>query len=101
VKFNGTPLPGGVVTFASESNPGQPLASGSIETDGSYRVQNLPKGGAVIAVQGPSRSSKQEDKDKPFIVIPVKYQDAKESGLKLTVQDGEQVFDIDLTSLRR
>jgi hypothetical protein len=89
VKFNGAPLPGGNVTFSPESNPGQ-ASSSIIETNGSYRLLNPPKGAVIVTVMGPGPSSDSNDQNKPAVVLPSKYQDPRTSGLIYTVKDGSQ-----------
>jgi len=88
VIFNGQPLTSGVVTLVNEeSGVG---ASVEIDSSGSYYIQSIRTGEYNVAVHNtpPPPGGK-------FVKlnIPEKYQDILTSGLKATVEDGENTVD--------
>ena len=131
VLLNGTPLPGGRVTFRPE-DPSQNTISADIDEQGNYQVM-LPVGEVQISVDNrelepvnnegggvplaltpllspeakkhlggkqPDRSPSTSPANLPekprgrYVEIPSKYYDIETSGLKFTVQRGEQARDI-------
>src|SRR5215472_1107620 len=117
VLFNGTPLPGGRVSFFSKE--GDPGTNAPIDLNGKYTIQ-APIGDVKISVDnsmlkpgaakgGGQRVGKQQGAgprpggDDPtvitgkYIEIPAKYADPNKSGLTYTVKKGEKEHDIILT----
>jgi len=94
VMLRGAPVPGGTVIFEEQGGKNTRTTS-IIETDGSYRMVNIPPGTVKIGVVPPGKSS-DPAKPNPKVDIPVKLQDPKKSGLEYTVVKGDQKYDIDL-----
>jgi hypothetical protein len=104
VTLDDKPLTTGSVTFVVSKGTG---VSGGIEADGTYTAVNVPLGEVTVVVSGaimPTAPAGKPDPRKPpepagpTGTVPKKYQDPKTSGLTLTVQAGEQPFDIKLSS---
>lgn len=109
VAYQGKPLPSGFVTFVPEK--GTPVHA-DIQSDGSYRIENVPIGPVKIGVQPKSaqntlqsfpmpRNPKDYGKlqavmTKKETQIPPQYADPNKSGLTYTVRQGQQQYDIAL-----
>jgi hypothetical protein len=99
----------GTVTYGHEKVPaatiivaGQAGAStGHIGDDGRYKVENAPLGEVTIGVntaaaRGEAMGKAMAPGGKAFkmVEVPTKYQDPTKSGIKFTVNKGENTFDI-------
>lgn len=107
VTYQGKAMPAGFVTFVPAN--GAPLHA-EIQSDGSYRLNNVPLGTVKIAVKPQEgqemptampRDPKNYGKFKAAATerkssIPDKYTDPEQSGLTYTVTQGSQQHDIDL-----
>jgi hypothetical protein len=108
VTYQGKQLPSGMVTFVPEK--GAPLYS-PIQSDGSYRMENVPAGPVKIGVQPKTAQATQDApsamprnpadygkvktaQSKSDAPIPPKYADPNQSGLTYTVTQGSQQHDI-------
>jgi hypothetical protein len=87
-------------------------AIGIVGEDGKYKVENAPLGDVTIAVntaaqqgaftakmmaQGAAAADPNAPKkrsDPKFVNVPEKYYEPEKSGLKTTIQKGENTFDI-------
>jgi hypothetical protein len=109
VLFKGKPLPGGLVTFATDRGF---TASSRISEEGLYQL-NAPVGEVQISVdnlmlarpvQAPRREGKPPDVKEPepdpirgtYVPLPRKYSILDQSGLKYTVTKGRQSHNIEL-----
>ena len=105
VTFKGAPVAEGTVRFISSGDT--PPCEANIESDGSYRATTaaggLPTGDYRIAVTPPlvvipaTASSPGSEELKPMENIPLKYRNADNSGLAITIREGAQTFDISMT----
>ncbi len=103
VKYRGTPLTTGTVTFTDPSK--QIVGSASIK-DGSYAMERIPLGSVKVAVSTPPplqvdpRHPAPADMpgSAPVAVVPIPplYGDAERSGLTFEVKSGTQEYPIDL-----
>jgi hypothetical protein len=112
VTYKGQPLPEGSVTFTPVEGKGDDsgqLASGQIESDGSYSLTTFnTDDGAVLgqhAVTVQSRDGSQFKPPQPgepikYVLqksrIPKKYETVKSTPLRFTVEAGSNEFDIEL-----
>ncbi len=111
VKFKGTPLPTGRITF--QRVEGRSDVFGSPIKDGFYSISGIPAGPVKVAIEtvvpdpdslknvpkglgiepgknpGPSATGK-------FVAIPKRYADISRSGLEFSVTGGKQTKDFDL-----
>lgn len=111
VLLDGTPLPGGRVTFLCDGGR-RPALSSPIREDGGYAIEGPPLGRARVSVEtfkpqpkavtgfdpqtGIDNSIGWEDTG-PYVPIPARYGSPKTSGLECTIGPGGQNFDITLT----
>jgi hypothetical protein len=117
VKYKGTKLGGGTITFWPVSGSGTYAIQ--ISPDGSYMGTDIPPGEMIVTVEtesvkraankqayGKGDGSKMtspapKDFQPPpagtYVEIPAKYPDKEKSGLKYTVESGKQTKDWDLT----
>jgi len=101
VSSNGKLLPVGRVVF--QDNQGY-IESATIDRDGIYRMPKVRCGEMKVTVQLPATEKVLLEEKGPagrpeFVEtprIPAKYADPNESGLSVSVEAGEQVFNIDL-----
>jgi hypothetical protein len=109
VTYQGKPLSSGFVTFVLEK--GSPLHS-DIQSDGSYRMDNVPVGTVKIGIQPKSASNQPSPSAMPRdprefakikkestergMPIPPKYTDPNRSELTYVVTKGQQQHDIAL-----
>jgi hypothetical protein len=103
VKYNGTPLPSGQITFIGQSGE-KVVVPGEIK-DGKYSLANVPAGPVAITVHTvpPTRPGRRPDGTTPpaapagaFVKIPSKYAKPSTSGLTFEVKRGENTKNIDL-----
>lgn len=125
VKYKGTPVTAGMITFAAKGEGGDPSGSYPvpITSDGTYSASQLPAGELVVAIETESANPKNRRsfdqygggkgkemmKRSPapegvgsgpkgtYVKIPDKYKDPKTSGLTVTVTSGKNTKDFDLT----
>jgi hemoglobin len=81
ISFQGKPLSGGTVVLASA----QGNAAGDITVTGTYRVEGVKPGEYSVSIMAAKADG-----------VPAKFGDPKTSGLKISVQDGKNTFDIEL-----
>jgi hypothetical protein len=106
---SGKPLACGKITFLSEVGNRDPFSTDI--KDGQYRIEGVPAGPAQVIVQPQSSAGAgrlKGDGNRDTLPpgkrgpadganeVPEKYHDARKSGLKLTVQGGENTFNVDL-----
>jgi hypothetical protein len=115
VLYDKKPLPFGQITFYTED--GSTARSASI-IDGKYTIKDFPVGQAVITVrtvpppqgqpklpdpklglppEGVSGQNPPPAVNRPYVPIPQRYGVREQSGLRYTVQPGEQTYNIELT----
>jgi hypothetical protein len=110
VTYQGKPLSSGIVTFVPDVGPAH---NADIQSDGSYRMTNVPVGPVKISVttnspQNRAAPSKMPTSAEGFAkmeasmkggkesLIPARYTDPNKSQLTYTVKKGKQQFDIEL-----
>jgi hypothetical protein len=109
VTYQGKPLKTGFVTFTPDKGP---AVNSAIDSEGNYKVENVPVGTARISVREEANASSetlskvQNPRDPQEMMkamrqtavstIPRKYNTPEESELTYTVQQGPQEHDIDL-----
>jgi len=107
VTYKGEPVSAGTVTFFGPNNE---AASAPIGKDGTYQASAVPVGDVSVTVStppaGPSPAQAGKNplmEKKKFhgtteksVTLPNKYAKAGTSGLRLTVSEGSQPFDIPL-----
>jgi hypothetical protein len=102
VSLDGTPLPGGLVSF--HDSEGQ-TRSGGISREGTYTVSNIAPGKTQVSVltlserrgiREPEGGKRAMNSLGPYVPIPAKYMDKDRSGLALEVKTGRQDFDIQM-----
>lgn len=98
VRYKGSPLPNGTITFYDEANQ---AISGHIESDGKYTVNKVAPGKAKITVTAPmpvflsgDQAARKQLINMPN--LPASYGDADKSGLSRDIRCGSQTLDIDL-----
>jgi len=91
------------------------VATGTVGEDGRYRVDNAPIGEVRIGVntdagrgqfqskmmagglyQGPDAKGKGKVIGLKFVAVPVKYSNPDTSGIKTTINKGQNTYDIDI-----
>jgi hypothetical protein len=100
ISYRGIPLRSGFVVFSADAERGTdgPIASGSIDSDGTYSLKTGEKEGiapgwyrVTVAAVADNRS------EVPIELIPDKYRDPQLSGLHCQVKRGhDNVIDFDL-----
>jgi len=120
VTFKGKTLKAGNIAFVS-STPGVQSKSTTIDTEGNYKIENMPTGEVTITVEtesinpagkmaaprykpppGQKAPEGFETGDPPaeaakrYVWIPPKYADWQKSGLKYEVKPGSQEYNIEL-----
>jgi hypothetical protein len=111
VTYKNKPVPNGTVTFYG---PEDQAVSVPLGEDGSYDAPQVPVGPATVAITTPPDSSvlekvaKQAPGGKRFgvgnpivapqnvVPVPTKYGNPSLSGLRFTVSEGKQTYDIKL-----
>jgi hypothetical protein len=98
VTYNGTALPGGLVTIYDSQNG----AKQGLIKDGSYNIPDVAMGPAQICVEtSPPIVSGINQKNPPtlpfgpYMPIPAKYKE-KKNGIAYEVKKGKQDFDLKL-----
>ncbi len=117
ITFGGEPIPWGRVFFHSEGDNNEVLHSRIV--NGHYRILNCPAGPVKIGVESFRAPSLQtggdvemakgfktliQDREEflppelagKYVIIPPRYADAEQSGLKYDVSRGSQTHDISL-----
>jgi hypothetical protein len=102
VTYDGQPLSTGAVTFQPVA-PG-PLAIGDIRNDGAYTLRTGDATGlsageyqvTVVATGPMPEATPSNPMPLPELLIPARYGDVSTSGLKYTVERGENRIDIAL-----
>lgn len=104
VAFQGRPVTEGMVVFDDEKGAHLVAPLGS---DGKYRIENsktlkIPLGTYKVAIMPPKIEfpidpTQTLPPPKVAADIPMKYRDAKTSGLALPVREGDNSFDINMT----
>jgi hypothetical protein len=101
VTLDGAPVAGGTISFI-------PVAGGAvtalIQPDGTYRAEGVPVAEVAVTLVPPPpdvdpkvmKESKGASPRRPP-AWPVRYADAAQSGLTLTVQPGPNTFDAKMT----
>lgn len=96
VTYQNKPLNSGAITFLGENR----LFRANIEKDGSYQVDDCPRGPVKVTVRNVAMSLKKQKGDKiewiANSLIPTKYNDPKTSGLNFTIRSDRQEINIDL-----
>jgi hypothetical protein len=112
ITLGGAPLPAGLVSFLAEDGT---VVSANVDTNGNYRVDNVPAGLARVTVytgfndnpgamgdllknQGrdPVRFKDMPKSAPPLVMVPQKYSTPETSGLSVTVGKSETKYDIPL-----
>jgi hypothetical protein len=107
VRLDGVAVPRGTVAF----NPveGGPAAYARIESDGSYQVstgreKGLPDGEYEVTVTSNERASNPQPTGGPpppgKAITPLWYRSKATSGLRFTVNPGENTIDLELSTTR-
>jgi hypothetical protein len=78
---------------------GGKMATGRIEEDGRYKVENCPLGEVKIGVNtaaamGEFQSAVRQKQNVRFVAVNEKYADPEKSGIKTTVNGGANTYDI-------
>jgi hypothetical protein len=110
VKYNGSPLPSGTITFISQASQNQVAAAEIV--DGKYTIKGIEPGPAKVTVVTlpPSKGGLPPRGGKPveapstfssshqgkYVPIPRRYGGAEQSGLSYEVKPGSQTKDFDL-----
>jgi hypothetical protein len=96
VLFKGNPVAGGTVNLLSAAGVG---AQAPVK-DGAYQVNGALAVGDYVVYLSPPRPTPQPPGSKPLppppFDVPVKYQDVKTSGLKVTVKAGSNTLPIEI-----
>jgi hypothetical protein len=104
VTYNGKPVPKGTITFVPVAQGGR-NAVGTLETDGSYRLQTeQPGDGAILGEYKVTIYAHDEQvldyipakPVAPKILAPTKYENPNTTDLKATVQRGSNTKDFEL-----
>jgi hypothetical protein len=105
VRLDGKPVTQGCGLVAFRPVGSGPMAYGNIQSDGTYRIvtggsKGLPSGEYIVTVSVSDVSS-PDGREGGFgkQLIPLRYGNPEQSGLKFTVQPGSNRFDISLRSL--
>ena len=111
VKYNGTPLPSGTISFLSQAGEKRVVAAQIV--DGKYTAQGVEPGPAKVTVVTvpPSKGGLPPGGGKPveapstfssspqgkYVPIPQRYGSSELSGLSYEVKSGSQTKDFDLS----
>ena len=107
VLFDGQPVAGGQVSFVAKAGE---VKTANIESDGSYKVDDVPLGEAIVLVFGPPPSSAAPPARSGMAkklaaapnppptaskgpTLPAKYGDEATSDLRYTVTSGPNSYD--------
>jgi len=116
VSYKGQPVTAGTLVFHTDSNAAYP---GTINSDGTYAAHQIPSGPMVVTIEtesanpgrkmatygggkgkgmlGPMPEGRTASSGGAYVKIPSKYADKKTSPLKVTLTDGKQTHDFELT----
>ena len=103
VTYQGKPLDHGLVVFIPEQGTPGPQAVGTIQSDGSFRVNTLQRDGAAVGrhrvlvhCRRPARREEQGPKGVPpsESLIPRKYSAEADSPLRFEVKEGRNEYPI-------
>lgn len=111
VSFEGKPTPGAAVEFIpanGDPSARNPVVGAIVKEDGSFKLKSVakqtsregaPPGEYVVTVSWtPPLNPKDRESDLSPEMLPGKYQDPKESGLRYTVKSGKnEIPPIELT----
>jgi hypothetical protein len=105
VTLDGSNIGPGTIVFAPAGGTGKP-ATGSIESDGSYRLQTSRELGLAAGVyrvavsirKMPENVKRGERPPLGKLLIPEKYEDETKSGLQYEVSPGRNAINIELVS---
>lgn len=122
VKYNGTLVKAGTITFTAKGESGEAggIYLATIEPDGTYSTSQVPAGEFTVAIEtesaNPDRAKKEygnkgkmtssprpdyaqaaETPKGAYVKIPDKYKDAKKSGLSVSLTNGKNTKDFELT----
>ena len=97
VRFQGQPIREGRIALSNAAR-GVHL-NANVNPDGTYEVKTyrgkgIPAGDYVVSILPPVLDAPPVGDPWPF--IPTKYRDPATSGLKLTVTEGDNPFDVDM-----
>jgi hypothetical protein len=92
--FMGSSLAGGWVTFNYQDGEHSPV-SGFIGSDGTYRIARCPPGEARVTIHAALGRWKEANGQKPPS-IPIRYTDAEQTDIVVTIESGRQELDLDL-----
>jgi hypothetical protein len=116
--LDGKPITSGSVTFLAANSL---TYSGDLNEQGVYRILNVPRGNAKVAVASPDPSKLASGQDKAtgntmvkrflttkvptatpasWFPVPADYADFEKSGLQLEVRGGVNTFDIPLADTK-
>ena len=103
ITVDGISLTSGVVTFHSAGSAPNAIVSTAV-VEGKYSIEKIAPGNAKIGVQSlkPSQPGKNPDgtipiaPKGPFVPVPVKFKEPKDSGLTYEVKHGAQTHDIEI-----
>lgn len=113
VTFQGEPVTAGLLVFSNHQKGVHMTAE--LGSDGSYELQTaggfgLPLGTYKVAVNtpipeppvygAPNSIPANKPRANSYVNIPEKYQDFETSGLSITVEKGDNQFDIEMNSER-
>ncbi len=112
ITFDGKQVPFAMITVQGDG--AKPPATGKVQNDGRYKVQNVPLGQVTIGIntdaargdyqsrvmaasyQGPEKAGRKRAKLPPFVSVPKKYNAPESSGITTEIQEGANQFDIKL-----
>jgi hypothetical protein len=105
VTLDGNKIGPGTIVFAPTGPGGKP-ATGSIESDGSYKLKTSRDAGlaagsyrVAVSIRKMPENVKRGDRPPPGkLLIPDKYEDETKSGLQYDVSPGRNTINIELVS---
>jgi hypothetical protein len=92
--FMGSSLAGGWVTFNYQDGEHSPV-SGFITSDGNYRIAACPVGEVRVTIHAALGQWKEINGQKAPC-IPIRYTDAEQTDIVVTIERGRQELDLDL-----
>ena len=98
IAYRTKPVQSGQITFINAQGSS---ASGTINSDGSYLVTNVPRGPVMVTVKcvEPEWQTKTDSDEKSIVSkshVPVKYNTPETSDLKFDISSNSQTIDIEL-----
>jgi hypothetical protein len=105
VTLDGNKIGPGTIVFAPNGAGGKP-ATGSIESDGTYKLKTSREAGlatgsyrVAVSIRKMAENVKRGDRPPPGkLLIPEKYEDETKSGLQYDVSPGRNTINIELAS---